>query len=111
MIGALLNGWGLGDLVDRGTLVVSELVGNAVQHAGCRLLRVSVSRIDGNTVCVSVSLSDTSRTPPVLRSPGEDAETGRGLRLVDAVADRWETDVREWGKVVRAELHTKGDEL
>lgn len=52
---------------------------------------------------------------PVLGPADDDDESGRGLLLVDAVADRWGCDLRgsdrrPWGKEVWAELLIKGDE-
>ncbi|MGW2052826.1 ATP-binding protein [Streptomyces sp. NPDC001840] len=102
LVGAALNAWGLGDLIDAGTLIVSELVANAVQHSGCPTMRVSISR--GSDDRVRISVSDNSRAAPVVRKPCSDAEAGRGMLLIDAHAYRWNTDVCRWGKHVWAEL-------
>jgi hypothetical protein len=50
---------------------------------------------------------------PILSQAADDDESGRGLLLVDAVADRWGYDLqgsgrRPWGKEVWAELRTEG---
>lgn len=89
----------------RVALVVSELVANAVvhAHAGPRL-RVGW---DGRTVDVEVEDDGPGR--PVLRAPDPLTPSGRGLALVDRIADDWgvagppdsETDQ---GKVVWARI-------
>ncbi|MER7403403.1 ATP-binding protein [Streptomyces sp. NPDC000070] len=81
-----LAAWGLDDLAGDGALIVSELVSNAVRHARCRSVRVTVTR-------------------PELREPCTGDESGRGLMLVGALAKDWGTDHLPWGKRVWAELH------
>lgn len=102
LISAALNAWGLGNLVDAGVLIVSELASNAARHSGCHLMRVSINRTAEGRVRIAVS--DNSRTAPVVREPSSDAEAGRGMLLIDACAYRWDTDVYRWGKRVWAEL-------
>ncbi|MFJ8076176.1 ATP-binding protein [Streptomyces sp. NPDC096176] len=102
LISAALNIWGIGSLVDTATLVVSELVGNAVRHTPCRLFRVTVSRPAPHRVRIAVT--DKSRTVPDMTSPADDAEEGRGLFLVDVLSVRWGCDRHRWGKTVWAEL-------
>lgn len=53
---------------------------------------------------------DKSRRSPVPRTAADDTENGRGLAVVQAVADRWGTELRRWGKLVWAECATKGSE-
>ncbi|WP_461007731.1 ATP-binding protein [Streptomyces capparidis] len=102
LVAAALNTWGLGCLIDDAVLIVAELVTNAVRHSDRGPLRVSVKRPEPRRVRVAVS--DKSRSVPTLRAPFDDEESGRGLLIVGAVADRWGTDLRRWGKVVWAEL-------
>ncbi|MFD8967029.1 ATP-binding protein [Streptomyces sp. NPDC059568] len=102
LVRTALNTWGLGNLVDTGELIVSELVANAVQHSGCPAMRVSISRSSDDRVRITVR--DNSRAAPVVRKPSSDAEAGRGMLLIEAHACRWGTDVRRWGKHVWAEL-------
>ncbi|UUU22435.1 ATP-binding protein [Streptomyces sp. DSM 40750] len=104
LISAALNTWGIGDLVDTATLIVSELVGNSVQHTPCSLLRVTVSRPAPHRVRVAVI--DKSRTVPDMTTPVDDAEEGRGLFLIDVLSDRWGCDRHSWGKTVWAELES-----
>lgn len=66
-------------------LLVSELVTNAVRHARGLTVMVSV-RTDEN---VEAAVRDDDVTPPVPRCPQPWEDSGRGLALVDALADAW----------------------
>src|SRR5688500_13292882 len=67
------------DLIDAAQLPVSEMVTNALVHAGTPIdLRASVG---GGAL--RVEITDGSTQPPVPRSYGPMAGTGRGLRLLD----------------------------
>ena len=85
---------------DEVTLLVSELASNAVRHAGTPFT-VSLA-CDGATVRVEVDDGNVHR--PVLREPSVDAVTGRGLLIVDALAERWGVDSTPTGKTVWFEL-------
>ncbi|MFE9369113.1 ATP-binding protein [Streptomyces sp. NPDC006711] len=66
-------------------LVVSELVSNGVEHSRGELgLRV---RCHGRGVRVEVR--DSNPAPATLRVAAPDAESGRGLFLVNALAHDW----------------------
>lgn len=106
LVRAALNTWDLGPLIEDGTLIISELVGNAARHSGCRLVRISVRLPDRGRVRLAVT--DKCPQPLTAQEPRHDDESGRGLMLVDAMADRWGTEYRTWGKIVWAELHAKG---
>lgn len=89
--------------------VVGELAANAVTHgrvAGRSFeLRLALR---GRTLRIEVSDARTEQRPPEpggLKSPEDAAESGRGLLLVEALADRWGVvDRVPLGKTVRAEL-------
>jgi signal transduction histidine kinase len=66
-------------------LLVSELVSNAVQHAG-GTLEVSAREV-GSTLRVEVR--DGSSALPRVHDHSVDATSGRGLQMVDRLADRW----------------------
>lgn len=96
---------------DAVTLVVSELAANAVLHGlvpgrdfGLRMV-YDIQPTDGRAaVVVRVEVSDAHPAQPahLRRAPDEDG--GRGLVLVDAVADRWGVRERTGpGKTVWAE--------
>ena len=87
-------------LVDDLSLVVSELVTNAVMHTdGPITLTVETSRH-----LVRVEILDN--VPDLLQLPAtEDAEHGRGLPIVERVAHAWGADPQiDDGKMVWAEL-------
>ncbi|KNB50358.1 hypothetical protein AC230_26255 [Streptomyces caatingaensis] len=83
-----LAGCGIGadePLAETLILLISELVTNAVVHTGCpAVLRLF---FPGGTVRVEVV--DFSARPPRRRCAGGDETGGRGLELVDGLADRW----------------------
>jgi anti-sigma regulatory factor (Ser/Thr protein kinase) len=103
---AALTAWGLAELADGVTLIVSELVTNAVTHAGTpAVLEVTLA---GDTLRISVA--DQSINEPELRDPDSSEEHGRGVALVDALADRWGTAQRSSGKQVWAEVTVRPTE-
>lgn len=108
LVASALNTWGLEQLEETGKSIVSELVANTVEHTKCHIIRITVSRPAPNWVRVAVV--DKSRTLPVLREVSETGENGRGLFVVEALSDRWGTDLTHWGKRVWAEVRT-GDAL
>ncbi|MDQ8706953.1 ATP-binding protein [Streptomyces sp. LHD-70] len=66
-------------------LAVSELVTNAVVHGeGDVRLRITLTESE-----VQVSVRDENPARAVLKDPGADLESGRGLRLIDELADAW----------------------
>ena len=96
-----LRAAGLTD-VHLGLLLVSELATNALRHAGTEF-EVEVRRTDrGVRVAVSDDNPRRPREPLVL--PGPDAEGGRGLAIVDELADRWGVEGDPPGKTVWFEL-------
>lgn len=87
-----LQGWGFADIVDDAVVLTSELVTNAVVHAGTRAEVLCLRTEDG--VRVEVADRYPERALP-LEYPGErpyadpDRESGRGLMLCAALATRW----------------------
>nr|WP_112474033.1 SpoIIE family protein phosphatase [Streptomyces sp. ST1020] len=101
---------------DEAVLVLSELVTNAVVHAGtdveisCRLEEPKEGAGAAYDIVVEVSDRHPSRT---LRDGDPDpsyepAEYGRGLRLVTALAMEWGVTYRRDGKTVWARLGETG---
>jgi len=92
-------------------LLISELVTNAVVHTGCpavlRMLFGSTSPA-GSAGTVRVEVADTSCRPPRPRhAEGEDTN-GRGLELVDGLADRWGWQPEGAGKRIWCEIDRGG---
>ncbi|MBV7699573.1 ATP-binding protein [Streptomyces sp. TRM70350] len=110
----VLGVWHLDGLADRAALIVTELIANASRHTPCSEIRLTVARPDATRLRVGVVDREPARLP-ILSQAADDDESGRGLLLVDAVADRWGYDLhgsgrRPWGKEVWAELRTGGGE-
>lgn len=82
-------------------LVVSELVTNAVLHAGAGVLTLGLY-VRG--LRLVIDLHDGNPRPPVRRSADDDSEGGRGLVLVEAMSLSHGWTRTERGKRVWAEL-------
>jgi anti-sigma regulatory factor (Ser/Thr protein kinase) len=76
--------WRLAGVVEPLQLVVSELVGNAVRH-GRPPVDMWLRRV-GKGVRVDVHDEATESAPEVATLSAPDAESGRGMFLVDAVS-------------------------
>ncbi|MFF0157986.1 ATP-binding protein [Streptomyces sp. NPDC005263] len=114
-----LHAWGIphgSDPSDAVALIVAELAANAVTHGRVpgRDFELRLALVVGR---VRVEVTDTrpQPRPPAPadvrhRPPSPLAEAGRGLLLVDALADRWEVIDRKPppGKTVRAEVDLPG---
>jgi anti-sigma regulatory factor (Ser/Thr protein kinase) len=76
------------DLIDMTQLLTSELVTNAVTHGEGQGGKVTLE-IRSFGCCLGVDVSDGSLGSPVVCSPADDTEHGRGLLLVARIADSW----------------------
>ncbi|MFF7532731.1 ATP-binding protein [Streptomyces bobili] len=86
-------------------LLISELVTNAVVHTGCpAVLRLSLPGVEAGEATVRLEVADSSTRAPVPRCVGDEATGGRGLALVDGLADRWGWSVEGPGKRIWCEL-------
>ncbi|WP_299534787.1 anti-sigma regulatory factor [uncultured Streptomyces sp.] len=97
--------WKLGaDVCDAATLIVSELVTNAVVHTASSRVVCELQRLDR---LLRIAVQDQGhRTGPRLRDTSDD-EHGRGLLLVDALSEAWGShgdDDGVRGRIVWAEL-------
>lgn len=94
-------------VVDVAELVVSELATNAVRHSWSGLREgwfvVSVELDDPDRVRVSVTDLGGDTSPAVV-AVSDEAETGRGLRLVERVAKEWGCEPTGLGRRVWADL-------
>ena len=66
-------------------LIVSELATNAVRHAATAF----TVTVDQTPRRVRIEVSDSGEGEPHMRSPRPTDPTGRGLRILDALADTW----------------------
>nr|WP_317850953.1 ATP-binding protein [Streptomyces venezuelae] len=102
---AALGDWGIeGERADDITLCVSELVTNALLHGvpPGRGFRLYVDH-GGDTIRVAVHDSGSGR-PRLDLDEREDGESGRGLLLVAALADKWGVEEQAPGKTVWCEF-------
>ncbi|WP_150255119.1 ATP-binding protein [Nocardiopsis deserti] len=80
-------------VVDDAVLLTSELATNAVQHTPSNLpgagFGVLIEHEHGRSVRVTVHDGGSYFDAPYVAQPEPDAEHGRGLFLVDALADSW----------------------
>lgn len=79
-------------------LIVSELVTNSV-HAQARTIEVEV-RVDDERI--EVHVTDDAGGWPTVQAATADSLDGRGLEIVDQLADSWRTESRARGKSVIA---------
>jgi anti-sigma regulatory factor (Ser/Thr protein kinase) len=97
-VAAALEEWGAAP-VDDIVVVVSEMVMNALTH-GDGPVQVVIERREGS---VRFEVADGSSVMPMVREV-TDAPSGRGVRIVEVLADRWGVDVRPEGKAVWVEF-------
>lgn len=108
VLSALLAGWAAPQSRVDATLLVNELVSNAVEHAGggdALSLQVRIS--DGR---LWAAVADGSTAHPVMLEPSGLQARGRGVRLIATVADRWGSENYRDGKRVWFELGPQLDE-
>ncbi|WP_433604707.1 ATP-binding protein [Dactylosporangium sp. CA-139114] len=91
--------WKVAPVADTAALIVTELVANAVEHAGTPI-QVSVALRNRH-----LHLAVRDESPLRLeRSGGEDGEPGRGLLIVEGMSSAWGCVQTTGGKVVWATL-------
>lgn len=76
------------ELLDDALLLISELVTNSIQHGGPPILLA----IDCDGGGLTVRVRDGSPHLPRLAERGPDAESGRGMTLVDVLSSTWGTE-------------------
>ena len=102
---AVLTAWQLSHVEEAATLLVSELVTNAVRHArGTDVITVDLHAARS---WLRIEVQDTDRHWPQPRTPDEYDESGFGFILVDALSSNWGVRETDAGKAVWAELDTR----
>ena len=87
---------------DVAELLVTEVVANAVRYAGRGGVTMRAHLLSG---LLRVEVLDSSPDlPPGAGDPGPEAESGRGLLLIEAFAERWGATPTHGGKCVWFEL-------
>ncbi|MFD8223676.1 ATP-binding protein [Streptomyces massasporeus] len=91
-------------------LCASELVTNVIRHVGETVpVTVRVWREEGGRIRLGVSDPDPRALPVLVAGADTEAESGRGLALLDALAVRWGVEREGGRKTVWCELFTGAD--
>ncbi|KUM79989.1 SpoIIE family protein phosphatase [Streptomyces sp. ISL-22] len=101
----LLHDWGSEDQVDSAVLLLSEMLTNVLVHTDADALLLAEVRGEPGDRRMRVEVTDTSDDLPHKRRPGELASSGRGLMLIELLADAWGVDPRGEGKSIWFELY------
>ncbi|MGW3957754.1 SpoIIE family protein phosphatase [Streptomyces sp. NPDC004752] len=103
MIRAAVRAWGARDRADEIELAADELITNALLHTeGSAIVTLRV--LGGSERRVRVEIEDSSSALPRRRDAGESELSGRGLLVVDRLADVWGVEARGGGKCVWCEF-------
>jgi hypothetical protein len=110
-VAEVLRRWRCEEMLQTVQLAVSELVTNAVLHAGSSVdVSVSLHATD-----IRVDVVDRGSGTPLIQPPAEDHDSGRGLQIVGRLATSW--GVREgpgwksvWFEVPRPDAAASAEE-
>ncbi|MFE5770227.1 SpoIIE family protein phosphatase [Streptomyces sp. NPDC056485] len=107
----LLHDWADAEQVDSAVLMVSEMVTNVLTHTDGDALLVAEAVGEPGTRRLRIEVADASDELPHKRHPGEMASSGRGVLLMEMLADTWGVDPRGEGKSIWFEMYEQtGDE-
>ncbi|MFE7275638.1 SpoIIE family protein phosphatase [Streptomyces sp. NPDC057623] len=101
----LLHDWACEDQVDSAVLLLSETLTNVLVHTDADALLLAEVRGVAGDRRIRVEVTDTSDALPHKRRPGELASSGRGLILIELLAQAWGVDPRGEGKSIWFELY------
>jgi len=102
----LLIVWGVPHDRDDAALLVTELVANVVDHVrGEADLTLELSLSE---TWLRIGVVDGSSIRPVVQELSHERPRGRGMRMVEAIADRWGAENHKGGKRVWFELYPSG---
>jgi anti-sigma regulatory factor (Ser/Thr protein kinase) len=99
---AFLDERGLGEAKQDALVIASELVTNAIVH-GAEPIVLEVMVLE-HGLRLEVCDGDNGSSVVAVRDACEGVTTGRGLKIVDALAHRWGVEGHRGGKSVWAEL-------
>ncbi|MCX4700449.1 ATP-binding protein [Streptomyces sp. NBC_01373] len=102
---AQLENWGLREVIDAAQLCASELVSNVIHHVGAGTPAAVRISMEGTHLRLEVRDPDT-RALPTLVNARTDCESGRGMTLISAMAERWGVQLLDDSKVTWCELAT-----
>ncbi|QFZ73127.1 SpoIIE family protein phosphatase [Streptomyces fagopyri] len=109
MIRAAVRAWGAAERADEIELVADELITNALMHTEGPAI-VTLRVLSGPDRRLRVEVEDSSSALPRRREAGVSGVSGRGLLLVDRLADVWGVEARGGGKCVWCEFLVPGRE-
>ncbi|OLZ63662.1 phosphatase [Streptomyces sp. IMTB 2501] len=101
----LLHDWAGAEQVDSAVLLVSEMVTNVLVHTDADALLLAEVTGEAAERRLRVQVTDAGDDLPHRRRPGELASSGRGLMLIELLADAWGVDPRGEGKSIWFELY------
>lgn len=103
-----MRSWGIApEITDTAALLVTELVTNAAKAAGLAHCSTGsdvtslnqISLVLGYTgTAVRIEVTDASPVPPVRREASPDAQTGRGLLIIEALTSEWSYHILPSGR-------------
>jgi anti-sigma regulatory factor (Ser/Thr protein kinase) len=102
LVQELLRAWDVPHDREDAALLVTELVANVIDHVqgeGNLTLELSVS-----DQWLRIAVVDGSSIRPVVQELSNDRPRGRGLRMVESIAERWGADDHDGGKRVWFDL-------
>src|SRR4051812_38470771 len=91
MVAEVLVGVGADTFVDTATLLTSELVTNGIVHAHTELHVL----VDATATWVRVEVVDGNAQLPARRDYDENASTGRGMEMIELLADDFDVEPLE----------------
>ncbi|MGA4996790.1 SpoIIE family protein phosphatase [Streptomyces arboris] len=103
MIRAAVRAWGAKERADEIELAADELTTNALMHTDGGAV-VTIRVMAGSERRLRVDVEDRSSALPRRRDAGSEGVSGRGLMLVDRLADVWGVESRGTGKCVWCEF-------
>lgn len=103
----LLHDWGDAEQLDAAVLMVSEMVTNVLTHTDGDALLAAEAVGELGARRLRIEVSDGSDELPHKRQPGEMASSGRGVLLMEMLADSWGVDPRGEGKCIWFELYER----
>jgi anti-sigma regulatory factor (Ser/Thr protein kinase) len=102
LVRELLRAWGAPHDHEDAGLLVTELVANVVDHVqGEAVLTLELTLSES---WLRISVADGSSIRPVVQELSHERPRGRGLRMVEEIADRWGAEDHQGGKRVWFDL-------
>jgi anti-sigma regulatory factor (Ser/Thr protein kinase) len=107
----LLHDWAAPDQVDSAVLLLSEMLTNVLVHTDADALLLAEVRGGPGERRLRVEVTDPEDDLPHKRHPGELASSGRGLMLIELLAQAWGVEPRGEGKSIWFELYESDREI